>query len=184
MPENSGTAPGPTLDAPAAALAAAVLDVVRHLDGDPLHSARFFALVQSGALLEQLPSFALSLDDATLASARADTLHLTPVELDDVPEDADPGAGLAEIAWPDVATGGAIAVELTAVTWAEESAQAVADRLGSGAPRAVVAAMADGRTWCAVRGAGRTDLVLGPRVVPELVDALAASVGAAPTPEA
>lgn len=178
MPENSGTAPGPALDAPDAALAAAVLDVVRHLDADPLHQARYFALVPSGALLEQQPSFAMLLDDVTLEAARADPLHLTPVELDDVPADPDPGVALSEIAWPDIAAGGAVAIELTAVTWAEESARAVAERLGTGAPRAVVAATADGRTWCAVRGAGRSDLVLGPRVVPELVDALAVSVGA------
>lgn len=177
MVENSGTTPAGSLDAPTAALAAAVLDVVRHVDGEELSTPRWFALLPSGALLRQQPSFAALLDPATIEAAQGDPLHLTPLELDDVPASADLAATLEGLAWPDIATGGAVAVDLAGITWSEDSATAVADRLGSGTPRAVVAVLADGLTWCAVRGQGRKDLVLGPRVVPELVDVLAASLG-------
>lgn len=179
MAENSASAPGDALDAPTAALAAAVLEVARHVGDAPLAAPRWFALVDTGALIRSQPSFGALLDDASREAAEADPHHLTPIEIDDVPAVHDPLHALAEVVWPDIAVGGVVACDLDAVRVTEGSSEQARERLGDGAVRAVVAARTgrDAGTWCAVRGRGRRDYALGTHLVPDLADALAESLG-------
>lgn len=178
MAENSEF-PADGLDAPTAALAAAVLEVSRHVQAAPLPSPRWFALVDTGDLIRTQPSFGALLDDATRDAAETDPFHLTSIEIDDAPSVPDPLRALAEIAWPDLAIGGVVACDLAAVHLTEGSSPQARERLGDGTVRAVVAARTGGRTatWCAVRGSGRRDYALGPRLVPDLADALVESLG-------
>ncbi len=179
MAENSASAPGDALDAPTAALAAAVLEVARHVGDAPLAAPRWFALVDTGALIRSQPSFGALLDDASREAAEADPHHLTPIEIDDAPAVHDPLHALAEVVWPDIAVGGVVACDLDAVRVTEGSSEQARERLGDGAVRTVVAARTgrDAGTWCAVRGRGRRDYALGTHLVPDLADALAESLG-------
>lgn len=178
MTENSDSPVDDVLDPRTAALAAAVLEVGRHVGEAPLRSPHWFALVATGELLASQPAFALLLDDAAREAAASDPHHLTPIELDDVPGAADPLSALERLEAPDIADGLALACDLDAVRAAEGSAARTRERLGTGPVRAVIAALSDGTTWCSVRGAGRREQALGRRLVPDLVDALAQAVGA------
>lgn len=180
MSEDSAPVTDVGLDARTAALAALVLDVGRHVGPEALDAPRWFALVDTADLLRTQPAFAAVIDDAGREAAAGDPHHLTAIELEDRPSDPDPLGGLAEVAWPDIASGGAVACDLPDVRPANGSADAARARLGSGAVRAVVAARADGSTWCSVSGRGRRDQALGPRLLPELADALAQSVEGLP----
>ena len=173
MTENSESPVDDVLDPPTAALAAAVLEVGRHVGEAPLRSPRWFALVATGELLASQPSFALLLDDASREAAESDPHHLTPIELDEVPGTADPLTALEHLEVPDIAAGIALACDLDAIQAAEGSAARARERLGPGPVRAVVAVRSDGSSWCSVRGAGRREQALGRRLVPALVDALA-----------
>lgn len=176
MSEDSAPAADGGLDPRTAALAALVLDVGRHVGPEALDAPRWFALVDTADLLVSQPAFAAVIDDAGREAAAADPHHLTAIELEDRPAAADPLAALGEVSWPDIATGAALACDLPDVRPADGSADVARTRLGSGAVRAVVAARADGSTWCSVSGRGRRDQALGPRLLPELADALAQSV--------
>lgn len=178
MPTYSGSGPADDLDPRTAGLAAAVLEVGRHVGPEPLAAPRWFALVGTAAMLRSQPAFAVLLDDATREAAEADPHHLTPIELDDVPAGTDPLEALGSVAWPDIASGAAVVCDLASVRAADGSADAARSRLGAGPVRAAVAARADGSTWCSVRGAGRRDQSLGPRLLPDLADALAQSISA------
>lgn len=176
MTENSDSSGLEDLDPHDAGLAAAVLEVGRHVGPERLSSPRWFALVETAAMLRSQPAFGALLDDATREAAAADPHHLTPIELDDVDGGDDPLGALADFSWPDIAAGAAVVCDLAAVTPADGSVGAVSRRLGAGPVRAAVAARADGSTWCSVRGAGRRDQALGPRLLPDLADALALSI--------
>ncbi|GAB2546153.1 PPA1309 family protein [Brachybacterium huguangmaarense] len=182
----AGPGPSEDLDAPTAGLAAAVLEVARHVGDEPLPAPRWFALAPTAALIAAQPAFASLLDPAEVESARENPSHLTPIEIDaEAPTRTlgttggahDPLAVLEHVAWPDIAAGAALVCDLAAVAPAAGSEHRAADRLGDGPVRAVVASRTDGTTWSALRGRGRRDWALGPRLVPDLADALAASIG-------
>lgn len=175
MDENSPFPAPEGLDDRTAGLAAAVLEISRHVDADDLAGPRLFALVGTAQMLRDQPSFGALLDEVTLEAAREDPQHLTPIEME-APASADPLDLLAEAAWPDVAAGGAIVCELGEVA-IDNGPQDAARRLGSGSVRAVVAARTDASTWCALRGSDRSDLLMGPRLVPGLADAMVLSLG-------
>lgn len=183
-PENADSpdpsAPADPLDDATAGLAAAVLEIAREsaeAPGGILPAPRWFALVATAALLRAQPAFRAVLDAATLAQAEDDPHHLTPIELEGTSSASDPLEALAGVDWPDIAVGAAVACDLPAEHWAERS-PAEATVRGSGTLRAVVAARADGTTWCAVRVPDRDDYALGHRLVPDLADALAESISA------
>ncbi|APX32316.1 hypothetical protein BH708_05790 [Brachybacterium sp. P6-10-X1] len=179
------------LDAPTAALAAAVLEVARHLEGEQLGAPRLFALARSAALMATSPSLAALLGADASGDQEPDALHLTPIDLDDgsgvggSADGGDPLAALQSVQWPDLATGGAIACDLAPSSWSvraedEGAAPPEAQGLPEGRPlRVVVAALADGTTWSAVhRGAGH-GYVLGAALLPDISAALLQTLQAA-----
>ncbi|GAA1483382.1 PPA1309 family protein [Brachybacterium fresconis] len=172
------------LDAPTAALAAAVLEVARHLEGEALDAPRLFALARSAELMATSPSLAALLGTDGSGDRDVDDLHLTPIDLDDG-SDADGSVGgddpldaLQRVQWPDLAAGGAIACDLAPTSWsvrAEDGSSEPAD--GSALPegralRVVVAALADGTTWSAVHRGTEHGYVLGAALLPDISAAL------------
>ena len=175
MDENPVDPAADQLDAPTAALAAAVLDIARHVDTDDHGGApRWFALVGTDELMSQQPAFAALLDETTRAAAQGDPEHLTPIETESGASSSDPLDSLAEVAWPDIARGGAAACRLERIDADPETRARLRAEIGDGPLRAVVAVTAAGRTWSLLSG-GRGRTLLGPRLVPQLVDALRAS---------
>jgi hypothetical protein len=168
------TTPAPDpLDAPTAALAAAVLEVARHVEDGPLSAPRLFALARSAELMAASPSLAALLG----AEGAPDELHLTPIDLDDGSSlAADPLAALESAQWPDLAAGGAIACDLAPAAWTVRDDEQVHEggrQLPSGRSlRVVVAALADGTTWSAVDRGGEDGYVLGAALLPEISRAL------------
>lgn len=177
------TTPDP-LDAPTAALAAAVLEVARHVAEEPLPAPRWFALARVSELLAASPSLAslLGVEEAAAGESAADEHALTPVDLDDAaaagPGTAptDPLEGLASIAWPDLAVGGALACDLAASAWTVRAEEGQETLPAGSTLRIVVAALEDGTTWSAVRRPGGDGFVLGEALVPELSSALLQSL--------
>lgn len=176
------TASPDPLDAPTAALAAAVLEVARHVEGGPLPAPRLFALARSTELMAASPALAalLGADDATVH----DDLHLTPIDLDDGSTGAaDPLAVLESAQWPDLAAGGAIACDLAPEAWTvrdQEQPSPGGQSLPSGrALRVIVGALSDGTTWSAVDRGDEDGYVLGAALVPGISQALVQTLQAA-----
>lgn len=178
------TTPAPDpLDAPTAALAAAVLEVARHVEDSPLPAPRLFALARSAELMAASPGLAALLGaDGEGANAR-DSLHLTPIDLDEGAADGPRGAGtdplaaLESVQWPDLAAGGAIACELAPSAWSVRDDESGGASSSSALPaqsalRVVVAALSDGTTWSAVHRGGEDGYVLGAALLPEISSAL------------
>lgn len=168
------TTPAPDpLDASTAALAAAVLEVARHVEGGTLPAPRLFALARSAELMAASPSLAALLGAAGDGAAAPDDLQLTPIDLDDgSPAAADPLAVLESAQWPELAAGGAIVCDLAPSAWSARDGEND-QKLPSGASlRVVVAALADGTTWSAVQRGAEDDYVLGAALLPEISQAL------------
>lgn len=169
------------LDAPTAALAAAVLEVARHVEDGPLPAPRLFALARSTELIAASPALAALLGAEGEGANAHDDLHLTPIDLDEgadssaAPGAADPLAALAKAQWPDLAAGGAIACDIAPSAWSVrgEEGRAAGAALPSGrALRVVVAALTDGTTWSAVHRSAEDGYVLGAALLPEISEAL------------
>ncbi|WP_193104120.1 PPA1309 family protein [Brachybacterium sp. FME24] len=168
------------LDTPTAALAAAVLDIARHLEDEPLTSPRLFALARSAELMASSPSLAALLGATGDGTDTHDELHLTPIDLDDgadsdvvAPGGQDPLAALQVVQWPDLAAGGAIACDLAPSAWVLREEHSGAD-LPAGRPlRVIVAALADGTSWSAVHRGDEDGYVLGAALLPDISAALA-----------
>ncbi|MDO5661615.1 MAG: PPA1309 family protein, partial [Brachybacterium sp.] len=166
-----GDDPGQDLDPRTAGLAAAVLEIRRHVDAEDLSRPRWFALLPTAQMLAAQPSFAALLDEATVAAATEDPAHLTPIELEPAGEVSDPLEALEQVAWPDIAVGGALAVDLEAATWElavpDSASPATAETkapagLTEQTLRAFAAALADGTTWSAAGSRGRREMRVGP----------------------
>lgn len=168
------TTPAPDpLDAPTAALAAAVLEVARHVEGRPLTAPRVFALARSAELMAASPSLAALLGAEDDGTGPSDALHLTPIDLDDgSPGATDPLAVLESAQWPDLAAGGAIACDLAPAAWTVRDDGVGGQLPGGLALRVVVAALADGTTWSAVHRGAEDGYVLGAALLPEISRAL------------
>lgn len=176
--------PADPLDAPTAALAAAVLEIARHVEGEQLASPRWFALVNAAQLLAQQPALAAVLGEESAAVMAGDDLQLMSIELDEIAGQSsmDPLHALEQVQWPDVATGAVLAGDLSSDQWAlrtseddpSPSAPTVAD--GTGTLRIVVGALEDGTTWSALRRAGEQQYTLGAALLPALTDALLESL--------
>lgn len=178
------------LDAPTAALAAAVLEIARHVSDD-LAGTRLFALARSAELLATAPGLAAVLLGEDAPAAPPDELHLTPVEWELPPEAAagtpsagrnDPLSVLEYVQWPDapLAAGGALACRLAPSSWeVRDGVGAQEMPLGDELP-VVVAALADGTTWSAVQRGDEGGYVLGVALVPGLADALQQTLETAP----
>lgn len=191
------TASQDPLDAPTAALAAAVLEVARHLEGAPLAAPRLYALARSAELMAASPALAALLGAEGEGANAHDSLHLTPIDLDeDDSADAasaggnaaarggDPLAALESADWPDLAAGGAIVCDLAPGAWSVRTGAADGDTEGtpsdtadgalpSGRPlRVVVAALRDGTTWSAVHRGDEDGYVLGAALLPDISAAL------------
>ncbi|MGP5707374.1 PPA1309 family protein [Brachybacterium alimentarium] len=167
------------LDAPTAALAAAVLEISRHVDGQPLPVPRLYALARSAELMSASPSLAALLGVEGEGAEALDELHLTPIDLDDgssaagASDDAvDPLAALQVVQWPDLAAGGAIACEIAPSAWSLRAEDTEADLSTGRALRVVVAALADGTTWSAVHRGDENGYVLGAALLPDISAAL------------
>lgn len=173
---------GQDLDPRTAALAAATVDIARHLPNGPLDRPHWYALVRSAELLAQHPSIASLMGEEAAALMSTDDLHLTPVDLDDGEDERPAGADdplqeLASLVWPPIAAGGAMACTLPRGMW---EARTDADRplppaLPDGSLTAVVAALEDGTAFSALRGEGE-ELVVGPSLLPQLAQALTESL--------
>lgn len=167
------------LDAPTAALAAAVLDISRHIEGAPLTAPRLYALARSAELMAASPALAGLLGVGADGTGAPDDLHLTPIDLDDGAADQidgsapqDPLAALQVVQWPDLADGGAIACELSPSTWALHENDSRATIPTDRALRVVVAALPDGTTWSAVHRGDKNGYVLGAALLPDVATAL------------
>lgn len=178
------TTPAPDpLDAPTAALAAAVLEVARHVEEGPLPSPRLFALARSAELMAASPSLAALL--GAEAGGVQDDLHLTPIDLDDGSSTGggmpvtDPLAVLESAQWPDLAAGGAIACDLAPAAWTVRDAEDGRQLPARQSLRVVVAALADGTTWSAVHRGDEDGYVLGAALLPEISEALVQTLQAA-----
>lgn len=163
-----------------AALAAALLDAVRHTAGAPAASADApspasrtrpvgrFALLSTQQLLTDQPAFASMLDEQTLQQAQSDSHHLTAVDLD--AHSTEPMDELADALWPEQLDGGVIIAEIPGASEGEAASTMLA----------AAGALLTGETWCLVRAvdapAGSPTRV-GPNLVPQLVAALQASLG-------
>lgn len=167
----------------------APLDVaLREIEADAVErgwdaAPRLFALVATADLLQREPALAeqLGLDAASAAGA------LTPVEQDELPSAHSLEEALAHIAWPPEVLGAAVVVERLMVPAAAEAdmPQAGDEALEwlSQHPqrqdvRICAAALRDGSSSCAVRLRAHDDdgsVLRGPRLVPSLVEALAAT---------
>ena len=169
------TTPAPDpLDASTAALAAAVLEVARHVEGSVLPAPRLFALARSAELMAASPSLAALLGAVGDDGGAPDDLQLTPIDLDDgsTPAAADPLTVLESAQWPDLAAGGAIVCDLAPSAWSARDGEDD-QKLPSGSSlRVVVAALADGTTWSAVQRSDKDDYVLGAALLPEISQAL------------
>lgn len=161
------------LDPRTAALASAVIDVDRFLGSAVVADARWFALMGSARLLSENPALASVLGDEAALLLAGDELHLTSIELDEVPSRTDPLASLEELAWPGDVDGLAVAFTLDAEHIRERRTDPQRPSAGM---RGVVAALPDGTTFSAVQQDGQDHLALGPALIPEvsaaLVDAL------------
>lgn len=147
---------------------------------------RLFALVATSDLLAREPALAASLDIDAVTGAGS----LTPVEQEDLPPGHSLEESLERIAWPPEVLGAAVVVERLMVPAAAESAM---PQVGSEAlewlsqhpdrqdVRLCVAVLRDGSASCAVRLRSHDEdasVLWGPRLVPSLVDALAATLEA------
>ena len=158
------------------ALAAATLEILRHLDaGIMLDAPRWFALARTSHLLAEHPGLSalLGLDDTS--SPAVDEHHLTSVELDHLEPATDVWAGLASLHWPDFASAGAVAMDLRADQWqaVNHGGEAPAH---SGGVRVVVAADSSGESWGVLSCADSTASRMGPSLLPEISAALAESL--------
>lgn len=167
------------LDAPTAALAAAVLEVARHVEDAPLPIPRLFALARSAELMAASPSLAALLGTEGEEVTVQDSLHLTPIDLDDgassaddSPAASDPLARLESVQWPDLAAGGAIACDLAPSAWSLRDEAGEMDLPSDRALRVVVAALGDGTTWSAVHRGDENGYVLGAALLPDISHAL------------
>lgn len=175
------TADPDPLDAPTAALAAAVLEVARHVEGGRMPAPRLFALARSTELLAVSPALASLLGGDQDETPAPDELDLTPIDLgaeeaeadaSDASPIADPLTALRDVQWPDLAAGGALACDLAPDAWAVRDGRTRSDLPPDGALRVVVAALSDGTTWSALRRDDQEGYVLGAALVPDLADAL------------
>jgi hypothetical protein len=170
------------LDAPTAALAAAVLEVARHVEAGPLPAPRLFALARSTELIAASPALAALLGAEGEGANAHDSLHLTPIDLDEGESSApaasiasDPLAALEAVQWPDLAAGGAIACDLAPSAWSGRTDQDESDDSALPSVRAlrvVVAALTDGTTWSAVHRGDEDGYVRGAALLPEISEAL------------
>ncbi|MGO1285675.1 MAG: PPA1309 family protein [Brachybacterium sp.] len=161
------------LDAPTAALAAAVLEVARHVEGTALPSPRLFALARSGELMKASPSLAALLGADGDGTGTPDDLHLTPIDLEDgSPISSDPLAALESVQWPDLAAGGAIICDLAPSAWSVREGEAEGELPSGRSLRVVVAALGDGTTWSALDRGDEKGYVLGAALLPEITRAL------------
>ena len=174
------TTPAPDpLDAPTAALAAAVLEVARHVEGGDLPSPRLFALARSAELMTVSPSLAALLGADGDGTGAPDDLHLTPIDLEDgSPVDPDPLAALESIQWPDLAAGGAIVCDLAPSAWSVREGAGAGDLPSGSALRVVAAALSDGTTWSAVHRGDEEGYVLGAALLPDITRALVQTLSA------
>lgn len=177
------------LDAPTAALAAAVLEIARHVEADQLTAPRWFALARSAELLAQQPGLAALLGEDASAQMAADDLQLLSIELEDgaFAGISDPLQALEQVQWPDLAAGGLVACDLAPQQWAVRTSDDATASAGAGSPtsaptaessrlRIVVGALEDGTTWSALRRAGEDQYTLGAALLPDLTAALLESL--------
>ncbi|PWH04950.1 hypothetical protein DEO23_15565 [Brachybacterium endophyticum] len=181
-PESS---PADDLDPAQAALAAALLEVLRHVeeDAEELTQVRWFALLRSAQLLAEQPSLAAVLGDDVALSLAQDSQHLTSVELEAPPATADPLESLSSLEWPEGIAGLAGCFDLSPaqreerspLTGADGSAPASASTDGQ-RMRAAVAALEDGTVFCAVRRGDEEQVALGVRLLPDVTEAIRQAV--------
>lgn len=178
------------LDAPTAALAAAVLEIARHVGDDAMAAPRWFALANSAQLLAEQPGLAALLGEESAAMMASDDLQLISIELDHHEEGpagsapaSDPLQALTTVAWPDMASGAVLACDLAPEQWmvrANDSDPTAIDAAQGeealGALRVVVGALEDGTTWSALRRAGEQQYTLGAALLPDLTAALLESL--------
>lgn len=176
---NSRPEPADALDPRTAALAAAVLEIARHVGDDDLPAPRWYALLRSAELLAGRPALASLLGEGPAEEMAADPLHLTSVELEPAAvieggtaRTAAPLAQADAVEWPDIAVGGAMVCEIPAGSWSAPGAQDDAGLDPQQPLRAAIGVLEDGTRWSALRGPGRPDYVMGEALLPDLADAL------------
>lgn len=178
------------LDAPTAALAAAVLEIARHVGDDSMAAPRWFALANSARLLAEQPGLAALLGEESSTIMAADELQLISIELDHhepgsaaSADHTDPLQALTAVEWPDMANGAVLACDLAPEQWmvrAQDTDPTAIDAAQGeealGALRVVVGALEDGTTWSALRRAGEQQYTLGAALLPDLTAALLESL--------
>lgn len=154
------------------ALAAAVLEIVRHASGsehDIASSPGRFALFATQQLIASRPELAALLPAATHDQAADDAYHLTSIELGT--QHAELGAELLECTWPEDLSGGLV------YGLVHGSSERLPHHDQPEPLFVAVGALMDGETFCAVRPSATDPLKVGRALVPELITALQASIG-------
>ena len=170
------------LDAPTAALAAAVLEISRHVDGQPLTVPRLYALARSAELMSASPSLAALLGVEGEGAEALDELHLDPDRsrrrLLGGRRHGRRGRSVGRprcrsCSGPISPPGLLIACELAPSAWSSWRTEDTEADLSTGrALRVVVAALADGTTWSAVHRGDENGYVLGAALLPDISAAL------------
>lgn len=161
-------------------LESAAAEIEAHVGGSGWdRPPTLFALVRAGQFAVDEPETAARL--GLLESAGG---ALTPIEQDDLPAGALDEA-LARIAWPDSVTGCALSQEIvmlppTAEAGIGEDPAAAASHPERREARLVVAVLRDGTSATVLRlrgpGGSADDLLTGPDLAPNLVEALLATL--------
>ncbi|WP_243118437.1 PPA1309 family protein [Actinomyces wuliandei] len=172
------------------ALVAAVTETEAHVSAHGWDApVRVFSLVRTAEALEHDPGLGRLLPAQELARSRRDPQALTVIEQEDLPAAADLEDLLGQLAWPESVHGAVLSVERTVLSpQAQARVEAVADPqertalVGSLADREdirmVVGVLRSGESWCALRSRSHDsdgDVYRGERLVPQLVEALAAT---------
>ena len=136
-----------------------------------------FALVRAAQLAADEPDTA-----ARLGLEHATGNALTPIEQDDLPE-GDLDSVLAQIAWPEAVVGCALSQEILLLPpqaeagLSDESISSIATHPDRREARLVAAVLRDGSStvMLRLRGSDQDDLLTGPDLAPNLIEALLAT---------
>jgi hypothetical protein len=176
--------PSATQALPSVPLDRAIVEIDQHLAASGWDQpTRLYALVATTELLRSEPALAVSLGLATDAAPDA----LTPVEQDELPTGVPLDEWLAGISWPPEVVGCVIAQEVLALPPSVEAdVPEGQDAVGWASThplrrevRMVVGALRDGERQCSLRVRAINaddDVMVGPELVPLLVEALAATL--------
>ncbi|AYD90936.1 hypothetical protein D4740_08290 [Actinomyces sp. 2119] len=172
------------------ALVAAVTETEAHVSVHGWDApVRLFSLVRTAEALKHDAGLSRLLPAHELARSRHNPQALTVIEQEDLPAAASLEDLLNQLAWPESVHGAVLSVERTilgpqaqarveAVTDPQERTALVSSLTDREDIRMVIGVLRSGESWCALRSRSHDsadDVYHGERLVPQLVEALAAT---------